>query len=109
MLTPPTAVDRVFTALKSTIMKWSTFTPVSSSTVFIVQPGSRPLSPRLRLNRTCCAPGMVFSEPSSCLAVHSGMSVMRSRGMLIAVALVRSSETWNRMFVSAWPTLPLSP
>lgn len=107
--TPPTAVDSSFTALKSTIMKWSTFRPVIFLTVFMVQPAFRPSWPRLWLKRTFRVPRMIFSEPSGCVVLQSGMSVIRSRGMLSAVALVRSSETWKRMLVSAWPTLPLSP
>ncbi len=51
-VTPSTAVVRVFTALKSTIMKWSGWMPLNALTVFMVQPGSRSLSPRLRLKRT---------------------------------------------------------
>lgn len=102
-------MERVFTALKSTIMKWSTDTPVIFLTVRMVQPGSRPSWPRLTLKRAFRVPGTTFREPSACLVVQSGMSVTRSRGMLIAVALVRSAETWNRMLVSACPALPLSP
>lgn len=106
--TPPTAVLRFFTALKSTIMKWSTWMPVICCTVRIVQPGSRPSWPRLSLNRTACWPGMSLTAPS-CFVGHTGMLVIRSRGMDNAVALLRSFETWNRIVVSAWPTLFASP
>lgn len=109
MSTPPTAVVSDLTALKSAIMKWSTFSPVISWTVFIVQPGSRPSWPRLVLNRCCSVPGMILVLPSGCLVSQSGMSVIRSRGMESAVAFVRSLETCSRKLVSAWPTLPLSP
>ncbi len=50
--TPPTAVVSSLTALKSTIMKWSGLRPVMFSTVFMVQPGSRPFWPRLVLKRS---------------------------------------------------------
>ncbi|MGX1120145.1 hypothetical protein RKD37_005508 [Streptomyces ambofaciens] len=97
------------TALKSAIMKWSGLMPVASATVRMVQPASRPWSPRLWLKRTPEVPGMTFFVPSSCVVSQSGMSTIRSRGMLSAVALERSSETCSRMLVSACPTLPLSP
>lgn len=94
-------------------MKWSGVMPVSSLTVAIVQPGSRPSWPRLVLNRgtdpLCGVAGMTLSEPSVVLVVHSGMPVTRSRGMESAVAFVRSLDTWKRSVVSAWPTLPESP
>jgi len=51
----PTADVSVFTALKSTIMKWSGVMPVTSLTVSMVQPGSRPACPRLVLKRTFSA------------------------------------------------------
>ncbi len=107
--TPSTAEVSVFTALKSAIMKWWGWMPVFSFTVSMVQPGSRPLSPRLRLKRTPCWPGMIFFEPSSCVVGQSGMFTIRSRGMLSAVALERSSATCSRIVVSACPELPLSP
>lgn len=90
-------------------MKWSTVMPVTALTVSIVQPGFRPSWPRLVLKRTFSEGSMTFSVPSSCFDLHSGMSTIRSRGMLIAVAFVRSLETCSRMFVSACPTLFLSP
>ncbi len=107
--TPSTAVVSVFTALKSAIMKWSGWMPVFSLTVRMAQPGSRPFSPRLRLKRTPRWPGTIFSEPSSSFVGQSGMSTIRSRGMLSAVALDRSSATCSRIVVSACPELPLSP
>ncbi|CAM5726968.1 hypothetical protein STENM223S_02246 [Streptomyces tendae] len=107
--TPPTAEVSVFTALKSATMKLSGLMPVSSVTVRMVQLGVRPLCPRLVLKRAPVEPGMTFSLPSSCWVGQSGMSTIRSRGMLNAVALERSLETCSRIVVSAWPSLPLSP
>ncbi len=107
--TPSTADVSVLTALKSAIMKWSGAMPVASFTVRMVQPASRPPSPRLRLKRTPCRAATVTLLPSSLVAVHSGMSTIRSRGMLSAVAFVRSLDTCSRIVVSAWPALPLSP
>ena len=40
---------------------------------------------------------MIFSDPSACLVGQSGMSMIRSRGMLSAVAFVRSLETCSRI------------
>ncbi len=102
--TPPTAVERVFTASKLTITKWSIRMPVAFSTVFQVQPGSRPSWPRLVLNIARSSPGMVFPA-----VWHSGIGTIRSRGMLITVALLRSFDRWNTKVVSACPVLPSSP
>ncbi len=107
--TPPTAEESSLTALKSAIMKWVTFRPVSFSTVRQVQPGSRSSWPRDSLKRTPLELWMVLVEPSFCLVGQSGMSVIMSRGMDSAVAFVRSSETWKSRVVSACPTLPASP
>lgn len=90
-------------------MKWLIFSPVIFSTVRQVQPGSRLSWPRLVLKRTPCSPGMFFVEPSFCFVGQLGMSVIMSRGMLIAVAFVRSLEMCIRIVVSACPTLPASP
>ncbi len=107
--TPPTALVSVLTALKSATMKLSGLTPVSSVTVRMVQLGVRSSWPRLVLKRVCGVPGMTFCDPSSCVVGQSGMSTIRSRGMLSAVAFERSLETCSRIVVSAWPTLPASP
>ncbi|MEY9488210.1 hypothetical protein RKD26_004004 [Streptomyces calvus] len=107
--TPPTADVSVLTALKSATMKLSGLMPVSSVTVRMVQLGVRPLWPRLVLKRTPDSPGITFSLPSSCCVGQSGMSTIRSRGMLSAVALERSLETCSRIVVSACPALPVSP
>lgn len=48
-------------------------------------------------------PGIVFVEPSDCRVSQSGISVIRSRGMLTTVALDRSPATWNSSVVSACP------
>ncbi len=107
--TPPTAVVSVLTALKSATMKLSGVMPVSSVTVRMVQLGVRSSWPRLVLKRTPVEPLMISLVPSSRVVGQSGMSTIRSRGMLSAVAFVRSLETCSRIVVSACPTLPESP
>ncbi len=107
--TPPTALVSVLTALKSATRKLSGVIPVSSVTVRMVQLGVRPLWPRLVLKRTPVDPAMTSLDPSSCVVGQSGMSTIRSRGMLSAVAFDRSLETCSRIVVSAWPALFLSP
>src|SRR5579871_2352783 len=100
--TPPSALDIVTTPEKSTMMKWSMVSPVSSCTAVTVHDGPH------------CSEVLIDDwkpPPLACVvgSVHRGSITWVSRGIDITVALERSADRWTTISTSAFAPAPQSP
>ena len=97
--TPPTASVIALNPPKSITMKLSIAIPVMFSTALSVQPGP----PRDMASLNFPVPPLMLSPLEF---LHVGRSIRVSRGMLTAIASLRSALTCNRIVVSERSAVP---